>query len=195
MPGKVEKLKAIGYDLYECRHALAILQSDFPDEWEDLFQVLSTFRIKRTVFTDSGGGKTTLAQDFDRSFKSRGWVEKQFKTEIRVDETSHLTPTHKVDCVKGRVALELEWSNKDPFFDRDLNNFRLLFELRAISVGVIITKADSLRPIMEELGVWAKYGTSTTWIHKLLPRIEGGGGGGCPLLVFGFTDKLVVDDA
>ena len=33
-------------------------------------------------------------------------------------------------------ALEIEWNNKDPFYDRDLNNFRLLFELRTVSVGV-----------------------------------------------------------
>jgi len=32
------------------------------------------------------------------------------------------SPTHKVDCYKNRIALELEWNNKDPFFDRDLNN-------------------------------------------------------------------------
>jgi len=40
------------------------------------------------------------------------------------------TPTHKVDCFKNRVALEIEWNNKDPFFDRDRNNFRLLFDQR-----------------------------------------------------------------
>ena len=27
-------------------------------------------------------------------------------------------------------------------------------------------------------------------MNKLKPRIEGGGGGGCPLLVFGITKKL-----
>jgi len=27
-------------------------------------------------------------------------------------------------------------------------------------------------------------------MKKLLPRIEGGGGGGCPILVFGITQKL-----
>jgi hypothetical protein len=27
-------------------------------------------------------------------------------------------------------------------------------------------------------------------MSKLLPRIEGGGGAGCPILVFGITDKL-----
>jgi len=88
----------------------------------------------------------------------------------------------------------MEVERFDPFFDRDLNNFRLLFELRAISVGIIITKSDHLREIMEQLGIWSKYGTSTTWMGKLLPRIEGGGGGGCPILVFGITKKLYMKD-
>ncbi len=55
--------------------------------------------------------------------------------------------THKVDCFKGRVALEVKWNNKDPFFDRDLEQFRLLFELRAIDVGVIVTWASELQQI------------------------------------------------
>ena len=42
------------------------------------------------------------------------------------------------------MALEIEWNNKDPFYDRDLNNFRLLFELRVVSVGVIVTRCASL---------------------------------------------------
>jgi hypothetical protein len=92
------------------------------------------------------------------------------------------------------VALELEWNNKDPFYDRDLNNFRLLFDLRVISVGVIITKSDDFAVVFRDLDIEDKYGTSTTWMHKLLPRIEGGGGGGCPLLVFGITKKLYSED-
>lgn len=100
------------------------------------------------------------------------------------------TPTHKVDCYKNRVALEVEWNNKDPFFDRDLNNFRLLFDLRAISVGVIITRCDHLQTIFNGLGRGSSYGASTTHMSKLLPRIEGGSGGGCPLLVFGISSSV-----
>ena len=40
----------------------------------------------------------------------------------------------------------------------------------------------------------SSYGASTTHMSKLLPRIEGGGGGGCPLLVFGISKKLYVED-
>ena len=82
----------------------------------------------------------------DSHFIRLGWVEKRFETSIVVDKTD-VTPTHKVDCYKNRVALEVEWNNKDPFYDRDLNNFRLLFDLRAIDVGVIITRCDELQRI------------------------------------------------
>jgi hypothetical protein len=31
-------------------------------------------------------------------------------------------------------------------------------------------------------------------MSKLLPRIAGGSGGGCPLLVFGITKSLYIED-
>jgi hypothetical protein len=103
-------------------------------------------------------------------------------------------PTHKVDCFRNRIAVEIEWNNKDPFYDRDLNNFRLLFDLRAISAGVIITRCDELQSIFKELGRGASYGASTTHMSKLLPRIEGGSGAGCPLLIIGISKKLYVEN-
>lgn len=90
------------------------------------------------------------------------------------------------------MALEVEWNNKDPFYDRDLNNFRLLFELRAVAVGVIVTRATELLDIFRKLGKDA--GRSSTHMEKLLPKVEGGGGGGCPVLVFGIKSSLYVDD-
>jgi hypothetical protein len=139
-----------------------------------------------------GGGLSLISQWFNREFKQRGWVEKSFDTLIVVDKNEMASPTHKVDCVKNKIALEIEWSNKDPFYDRDLNNFRLLFDLRAISVGVIITKSNELVDVFKGINkeTWEKFGTTTTWMNKLLPRIEGGGGGGCPILVFGIGEKL-----
>ena len=99
-----------------------------------------------------------------------------------------------LDCFKNRVALEIEWNNKDPFFDRDLNNFRLLFDLRAVSVGVIITRADELQDIFDQLGRGSSFGSSTMHMSRLLPRINGGSGGGCPILVLGITKNLYEDD-
>jgi hypothetical protein len=178
------------YEVHEWKHACAVLKTDFPEEWQNIIDVLRDFRVKWRHVIVGGGGKSKVAQSLEDGFIRCGWVEKKFYTKIQVDETIIESPTHKVDCFKNYVALEIEWSNKDPFFDRDLNNFRLLFDLRAISVGVVITKSDEFRDIFEELGIFSKYGTTTTWMSKLLPRIEGGGGGGCPVLVFGIKKNL-----
>lgn len=90
--------------------------------------------------------------------------------------------------------MEIEWNNKDTFYDRDLNNFRLLFDLRAISVSVIVTRSDELQITFSKLNRSKAYGASTTHMSKLIPRIEGGGGAGCPMLVFGITNRLYVED-
>lgn len=88
------------------------------------------------------------------------------------------------------MAIEIEWNNKDAFFDRDLSNFRLLFSMRAISVGVIITRSDELQDIFEVLGKGTSYGMSTTYMRKLLPRIRNDSGGGCPILAIGIKKNL-----
>lgn len=178
------------YEVYEWRHATAILQKDFPDEYQTIIEMLGQFVLKKSDILTPGGRKSPIANQFDDFLYDEGWVEKQFETHIKIDDDIHQTPTHKIDCYKNRVALEIEWNNKDPFFDRDLNNFRLLHERNAISVGIIITRCTHLQEIFKSLGKGNSYGTSTTHIEKLLPRIEGGGGGGCPILVFGISERL-----
>lgn len=182
------------YEVHEWKHACAILKEDFPDEWNDILSVLTNFRLRRSWITSPGGRKSKVSEFIDDFLYQRGWVEKEFQTQVVVDQTAMDTPTHKVDCFRNRVALEIEWNNKDPFYDRDLNNFRLLFDLRAISVGVIITRCDDLQDIFNDLGRGTSYGASTTHMSKLLPRIQGGGGAGCPLLVFGISKLLYVED-
>ena len=182
------------YEVHEWKHTCAILRHDFPSEWQDLCDLLTQFRLRKSWITVGGGRKSQVSDHIDRFLYERGWQEKQFLTQIKVDAATRDAPTHKVDCFKNRVAIEIEWNNKDPFFDRDLNNFRLLFELRAISVGVIITRTDALQGIFDGLGRGSSYGSSTTHMAKLLPRIEGGGGGGCPVLAFGITPELYLED-
>lgn len=167
---------------------------DFPNEWKDICQVLLAFRLLKSRVVVPGGSKSFIAGAIDEALTKRGWQEKQFKTAITVDERTEQSPTHKVDCFKGKVGLEIEWNNKDPFFDRDLNNFRLLFELRALSVGVIVTRCDDLQMIFNGLSKGSSYGNSTTHMSKLLPRLNGGGGGGCPILVFGIRNTLYEED-
>jgi hypothetical protein len=182
------------YEIHEWKHAIAIIENEFPEEWGDICEVLEEFRLRKSEVVVGGGGKTKIAKSIDNDFYSRGWAEKSFDTKIVVDEDEHVTPTHKVDCFKNKIALEVEWNNKDPFFDRDLNNFRLLFDLRTVSVGIIITRCDELQEIFDSLGKGKSYGSSTTHMGKLIPKIEGGGAGGCPVLVFGIKKELYVED-
>lgn len=182
------------YEIHEWKHATTILQGDFKTEWENIIQTLTEFRLKKSWIMVGGGRKSLVADWLDSRLSSFGWGEKSFDTRVVVDNVENISPTHKIDCYKNRVALEIEWNNKDPFFDRDLNNFRLLFELRAISIGIIITRCDELQGIFNSLGRGPSYGASTTHLGKLLPRIQGGSGGGCPILVFGIKKSLYVED-
>jgi hypothetical protein len=182
------------YEVHERRHACAILSQDFPNEWDDICGVLSEFRLNRSWIANPGGRKSDISQAIDSALYRLQWEEKTFDTKIVVDDREDRSPTHGVDCFKNKVALEIEWNNKDPFYDRDLNNFRLLFDLRVVSVGVIVTRCDDLQDIFDELGRGKSFGASTTHMSKLLPKIDGGGGGGCPLLVFGISRRLYVED-
>lgn len=178
------------FEIHEWRHASAIFERDFPSEWADVCDVLSRFRLCKSFLTTPGGRKSQVSEWIDGELYKKGWIEKGFDTSFVVDGKAVDSPTHSVDCYKNRVALEIEWNNKDPFFDRDLNNFRLLFELRVISIGIIVTRCDALQAIFDFLGRGKSYGASTTHMSKLLPKIEGGGGGGCPVLVFGIKETL-----
>jgi len=183
------------WEIHERRHACAVLRTDFRREWQDLIDVLNQFHLPKSSILAKGGGKSPIAQNINGLFHHKGWSEKKFDVQVHVDGVPHHTPTHKVDYFKNTIAVETEWNNKDPFYDRDLNNFRLLFDLQAVSVGIIITRARELQAIFNQLGKGTSYGPTTTHMGRLLPKIESGSAGGCPLLVFGITPKLYIEVA
>jgi len=119
---------------------------------------------------------------------------------------------HKIDYVKGRVAFDLEWNSKDQTFDRDLYAFASFYQCGVIDAAILVTRSQSLNPVFEALGpalkkdgreydpqnekvqlTKQKYGASTTWMGKLLYRLNAGRNGGCPVLVVGITPKQIED--
>jgi hypothetical protein len=119
---------------------------------------------------------------------------------------------HKIDYVKGRVAFDLEWNSKDQTFDRDLYAFNAFAICGVIDVGVLVTRGKSLTQLIRKLGpalsksgeiekdrngqprpTHAKYGASTTWMGKLLYRLNAGRNGGCPVLAVGIGPGCVQD--
>jgi len=183
------------YQIEERHHACAILKHDFPTEWNDLIEVLRNFVLRRSDIEAKGGRKSPIANAIDGLFAARNWIEKNFEINVTADGISTLAPTHSVDYYKNRIAIETEWNNKDPFFDRDLTTFRLLFDLNVLSVGVIITRADELQRIFKEVGKKTAAGASTTHMSKLIPKMANRAGGGCPVLGFGITLKKFAPNA
>ncbi len=181
------------YYIEERGHACAILANDFPDEFKDIMDCLAAFVLKKSHVMTPGGGRSPISMAIDdflcgstkRGITGRGWCAKTFDIKIEIDGKPVAIPTHKIDNFKNRVGVEVEWNNKTEFYDRDLNNFRLLKELRVLSVGVIITRLTELQLEFDRLGKGSSYGPSTTHWDKLIPKVEGGGAGGCPLLLIG----------
>ncbi|MCE9589766.1 MAG: restriction endonuclease [Planctomycetes bacterium] len=177
------------YRFKEWNHAAAILATDFPDQWADILGCLRGFRLKKSDIVVGGGGRSQVPIRLDGYLAARGWAEHQFDIGIKVDAKEIEVPTHKIDNFKAGIGVEVEWNNKTEFYDRDLNNFRLLHQLRVVSVGVIITRVSELQDLFDKLGIGTKYGNSTTHWNKLLPKIDGGGAGGCPVLAIGITPE------
>ena len=45
------------YEIHEWKHACAVLSADFPQEWTDIIDVLSAFRLYKSHMLAAGGGK------------------------------------------------------------------------------------------------------------------------------------------
>jgi len=177
------------YQIAERHHACAILKTDFAREWKDLVEVLREFKLRRSQIAAPGKNKSPIARGLDDLFAYRKWEEKSFKIRVLADEKETFAPTHYVDYYKNRIAVETEWNNKDPFFDRDLTTFRLLFDLDVLSVGVIITRADELQDLFKDVGKKTAAGASTTHMSKLIPKMHNRASGGCPVLALGITKR------
>ncbi|MFL5294812.1 MAG: BglII/BstYI family type II restriction endonuclease [Phenylobacterium sp.] len=133
-----------------------------------------------------------------------------FKRSVRKIRRVKYLDGHKVDYVKGKVAFDLEWNSKDQTFDRDLYAFSAFAQTGVIDVGVLVTRGESMTDFIRALGpalkkngepeltskgalrpTAAKYGASTTWMGKLLYRMNAGRNGACPVLVIGITPACV----
>lgn len=142
--------------------------------------------------------------------KTKGGKPKYETLETELQRERYLDG-HKVDYVKRRVAFDLEWNSKDQTFDRDLYAFSAFAQCGVIDVGVLVTRSTDLGELIKQLPpalkkngeiemkdgyprpTHGKYGASTTWMGKLLYRLNAGRNGACPVLVFGIGPNCVSD--
>jgi hypothetical protein len=143
------ELGAAGFDVLTRNHAEAILVHDFPRETEALVALLLRVRIDTAELIAGGGGESAFTQRLRRALANAGWPKHVFTVETTVDGVPREAISHEIDHVHrapaGTLALEIEWNNKDPFFDRDLENFQRLHLQSAVSVGIVVTRGQSLQ--------------------------------------------------
>lgn len=149
-------LKEKGFEIDFVSHAEAILEKDFPDAVAELEASLVEVEIPITEIIGSGGGEAKGTQRLRRSLAARNWVKVNFEIKKTINGIERESISHEVDHVRTfegnqLIALEIEWNNKDPFFDRDLENFKRLHAEGAISVGIIVTRGSTLQDRMREL--------------------------------------------
>lgn len=152
-----ERLKAQGFQVLALHHAEAILCYDMKMAIDELESTLLEIAIPAKELVYGGGGEGEMTQRLRRALHDLGWRKHHFEVKKIVDGVERESISHEVDHVKrfekGTFALEIEWNNKDPFYDRDLENFKRLHGDGVISVGGIITRGvtlqDNLRNLIE----------------------------------------------
>lgn len=209
------------FEIYSYRNAATILHGGFPDQFQEILRALEAFTISRSMIRTPGGSKGPIASYVDMLFGD-DWAETRISADLHVRlihakqkdrilsqyTREGFLDGHRIDFVNGKVALDFEWNSKDQTYDRDLYAFSAFYEAGAIDVGVIITRGSSMdNRYFKSLGnvlkkdgsaglepVFKKFGASTTWMGKLLYRLDAGRNGGCPVLAVGISPHCVTAD-
>jgi hypothetical protein len=207
------------YELRETRNAAAILSVTGPAEFAELVDALDGFELLVEDLVNRGGNESRLAARLNDRFRSRGWREGRVDTRVRSElrvlpyrPAGELEPTvrcsevfnegYKVDNVKGRVALDVEWNAKDGNLDRDIGAYRALYDAGLIDCAVVVTRTQTdLRRLAADLSRRAGLSeaeaskrlqtTTTTNLEKLQPRLTRGDAGGCPVLAVAISARCL----
>ena len=203
------------FEFYNYGHALEILHDAFPAEWNELQECLRKLRLTLADIKKAGGNESPIPKKFDDVLYPYGWREIRISGDLivkkyprqtaqrrgRFADQPYETETikgyidgHNIDFLKNRVAFDLEWNSKDQTFDRDLLAMRTYFDCGLIDVGIIVTRSEELNEIFRRENILAKYGASTTWMGKLLSRLDSRRNGGCPILAIGIRKGCVEED-
>lgn len=193
-------------------HALEILHESFNEEWNEVQSALREFKLSVADIMQAGGNESPIPKKIDNVLYPYGWREIRISGDLIVKKYPRQTAQrrgqfakepfeietikgyidgHNIDFLKNKVAFDLEWNSKDQTFDRDLLAMRTYFDCGLIDVGIILTRAEELNSIFKDVGIMAKYGASTTWMGKLLYRLNSRRNGGCPILAIGIKKECV----
>ncbi len=206
------------YEVFSYRNAAVILSETRRQEFNEILQALRDFTITKDIIKTPGGNESEIPKLISAGLRPKGWHETMVQGDLLVSlswreqtgmknakavmekrsreiRREKYLDGHKIDYVKGRVAFDLEWNSKDQTFDRDLYAFAAFFQCGVIDAAVLLTRSVELNPVFRSMGraIQNKYGASTTWMGKLLYRLNAGRNGGCPVLAFGIKPACISD--
>ncbi len=206
----------VKYEVHSYRNAALILSEAHPIEFAELLDALRAFTLTTEIIAKAGGNESDIPKIISKTLRPLDWHETTIQADLLVKllwrqstvnakgkaiseaksremVKSRFLDGHKVDYVKNRVAFDLEWNSKDQTFDRDLYAFSAFSQCGVIDAGVLLTRSEALNSIFKSLGLMNKYGASTTWMGKLLYRLNAGRNGSCPVLAIGIKPECVSD--
>lgn len=205
------------WEFMETNSAAAVMKAVCPNEWADICEVLSTYRLDPQYWLKPGGNRGDIADHIDTEFSKRGWRETRLdlsttgilfsRDNVKLGELPTIYQEgYLVDNFKNRIVLDVEWNAKDGNLDRDLASYRSWYDAGVISAGVIVTK-DRLSLLALARSLWNAYQltlpeaervaklpidltTSTvTAFDKAQMRVRRGVMGSCPVLIVAATEK------
>lgn len=150
-----------GYDYKATRYADVILKEAFPNRFRDLTNALEQFGPTLDELRSGGGGKTVFVARFDQSLADQ---------------------QEDGNAVWGKQNITIQ---KDLGFE---GNVAPVSKARGHEIDMF---GDLISKVIQSKDGGFKYGTSSTHWDKLVPRVNLGGGGECPLLLIGIRPERI----
>lgn len=192
------------YEIYNYNHAAEIMSVAYPNEFNDLIDVLRNVEITIADITSAGGNESPIPPKYKKILFPKGWSETKIQGDLKfvLDYRSSTIESkefivanyingYNIDFLKNKIAIDTEWNSKDQTFDRDLMAMRTYYEFGIIAAGIIITRGTELKSLPKKYDPTKKFGASSTWMGKLKYRLDSRRSGGCPILAIGITPQCI----
>ena len=128
-----EDIRAL-YHVREWRNAAGVLMTACPGEWADILAVLRGFRLLRSEVLTAGGGLSPISQGINAAF-GPGVAGGEVRDADPGGGGGVCLADARGRLLQGAGGARARMEQQGSVLRRDINNFRLLFDLRAIDVG------------------------------------------------------------
>jgi hypothetical protein len=182
------------YEVHEWRNAVGVLTTAHQGEWD-----ISSMRFGSSDYCGakfSRGEAESPSLQFASTATLRGGGGSRSNSRPRSQSTRRPSSRRPTRSIATRTVSPSRWSGttRPSSTTATSTTFGCSLTLeQSTSASSLLVPRTFSRYLIGLVG--KSYGPSTTHLDKLAPRIEGGGGGGCPIVVLGMTRALYVEDA